>query len=259
MKKQAIIMVSFGTTRPQTRECAIGGIERAVQARFPGIPVFRAFTSHIVIREIEKNEGISVPSLDTLLASLKEEGYTRLVIQPTHIIHGEEYEKLHAQIQGFVRNFEEIRLGAPLLNRTEDYFALLKAAIPFYHLQPEEALIWMGHGTAHFADAAYSAMDSMAKDAGYEQVFVTTVEGYPTLAAAEKKLRRAGYRNLCLAPLMVVAGDHAENDMAGPKDSFSSALAQQGYQVRCVLAGLGEIPAVQEIYLSHLQQAKTLS
>ncbi len=258
MKKQAIIMVSFGTTRPQTRERAIGGIERAVQARYPEIPVFRAFTSRIVVRETMKNEGISIPSLETLLTSLKNEGYTHLSIQPTHIIHGEEYEKLRAQVVGFAAEFQEIRLGAPLLDRTEDYFALLKAAVPFYHLQPEEALLWMGHGTAHFADAAYSAMDSMAKDAGCEQVFVTTVEGYPTLAAAEKKLRRARYRKLCLAPLMVVAGDHAENDMAGPEDSFSAVLAQQGYQVRCVLAGLGEIPAVQEIYLSHLQQAKQL-
>ena len=258
MMKQAIIVVSFGTTRPKTREEAIGAVESAVKQQYPKIPVFRAFTSQIVIREIEKNEGIQIPSLKTLLPELKGQGYTHLWIQPTHIIHGEEYEKLRRDIQKFVQDFEEVRLGEPLLNRTEDYFALLKAAVPFYQLQPKEALLWMGHGTAHFADAAYSAMDSMAKDAGYGQVFVTTVEGYPSLEVAEKKLQKAGYQKICLAPLMVVAGDHAENDMAGPKDSFSSWLTQKGYEVRCVLSGLGGIPAVQKIYLSHLEQAKQL-
>lgn len=254
--KQAIVVVSFGTTHPDTREQAIGAVERAVQARFPDIPVYRAFTSRVVIKVTKENEGLAIPSLGELMDSLRAQGVTHLTVQPTHIIHGEEYDKLCAEVQAHAAGFESIRLGEPLLDKTEDYFAVLNAAVPFYQLKEGEALLWMGHGTSHFADAAYSALDSMAKDAGYDNVFVTTVEGYPTLEAAEKKLNQAGYRNICLAPMMVVAGDHAKNDMAGEEDSFLSKLTEEGYTVRCVLTGLGSIPAVQAIYLTHLEQAK---
>lgn len=251
MEQQAILVVSFGTSHDDTRDKTIGTLERQVAAAYPHIPVRRAFTSQVIRRVLEQR-GIQVDSVPQALHKLAGEGVSRVAVLASHLIPGEEYDKLKAQLEESQSRFQSLKVTSPLLYTTEDLKAVAKAVAGCHPLAPGESLVLMGHGTAHFANCIYPALDFVFRDLGIQNVYVGTVEGYPQVDSVLERLRQAGVTKALLAPLMLVAGDHAVNDMAGP-DGWKNQLEQAGISVRCALEGLGEIPAIREQYLCHLR------
>lgn len=255
MGKKALAVVSFGTTYPAARR-AIEALEYGLQQAFAAYDFYRAFTSDMVRRRIEREEGIHIPNPAELLARLADEGYDEVLCQSLHVIPGLEYEKLLRQIEPFRARFSVLRVGKPLLFGEADYRALcagLRQKLPA--LAADEAYVYMGHGTEHFANAAYSQVETMFRSLGMERVYVGTVEGFPGLDYVRGRLKQHGVRRVTLAPLMIVAGDHAQNDLAGDEDSWKTVLEAEGLSVSADLRGLGELDAVQEIFVRHCRNA----
>lgn len=249
--KKAILAVSFGTSHRDTCARNIGAIEADLTAAFPGWELRRAFTSGMIIRKLRSRDSLEVDTVSRALERLAEEGFDRVVIQPTHILNGEEFDDIVADTAPF-RARLRLEMGAPLLTSTADYRALAGAVSRAFPPAERAALCLMGHGSTHFADAAYAALDYHFKDMGRVDIFVGTVEGYPDLETLLRAVGRSGAERVVLAPLMVVAGDHAVNDMAGGgEDSWQRAFEAAGYGVECVLRGLGEYPEVRRLYVEH--------
>ena len=254
MEKQAILVVSFGTSHDGTRDKTIGALERQVAAAYPDIPVRRAFTSKVIIEMLGKR-GIQVDPVPQALDQLAQEGFSQVAVLSSHLIPGEEYDKLSSLIQGYLPKFQSLTLSRPLLSSAQDMTEVAQAVLDRHPLPAGEALVLMGHGTHHWANCIYPALDFIFQDLGQNHVFVGTVEGYPQVDSVLRRLQKAGFRRAALAPLMLVAGDHAVNDMAGEEpDSWKSQLECAGIAVRCCLEGLGEVPAIRELYLSHLRE-----
>lgn len=271
VKKKAIVVASFGTTYQAALIKNIESTERRIQAAFPDYPVFRAFTSRTVIRRIAERDGVQIENESQVLERLCSEGYGEVFVQPLHIVAGAEYEKMKSLVvhcaHRVYKAFARIGLGRPLLFYTgqegapDDYFtaiAALKMHLP--EIQADTALVLMGHGGQHPANTAYAALQLKLRQAGMERTFVYTVEGFPALTDIVKELQEQKLRKVILAPFMLVAGDHALNDMAGDEaDSARSILLSAGFEVDVLLYGLGEIPAIQDIYVQHLRDAMEAS
>ena len=253
--KQAILAVSFGTTYPDTLEKTIAATEAALAEAYPGWPVYRAFTSGMILKKLRQRDGVEIDNVAQAMARLEREGYTQVAVQSTHVMHGEEYEKMLAQLEPYKLTME-IAVGAPLLHAQSDYEAVADALLSWLPLPADgEALVLMGHGTAHFANSAYAQMEHVLQSR-CPRIYIATVEGYPTLdSVAEQLQRQPEIRRLTLAPFMLVAGDHARNDMAGGEDSWKETLEAKGYEVRCILQGLGECPAIQKLFVAHCGEA----
>lgn len=255
MMKQAILLAHFGTSHRETREKTIFAVEREAKAAFPDWEVRSAFTSGMILRVLKK-QGILYDSVPEALARLRDEGYERVLIQPTHMICGMEYDKLRFQAEPFRADFAAFAVGMPLLCSTEDMKALCRFYDREFPRADGEALVLMGHGTEHFANAVYPALGYMFAQMGYERIFVGAVEGYPDIEIVRGELKKAGITRVTATPLMLVAGDHAVNDMAGDEpDSWKNLLEADGMAVRCVMKGLGEYPQVRQMYLAHIRQA----
>lgn len=257
MSKKALMVVSFGTTLPDAR-AAIENLEERLCAAFPGYDFFRAFTSRMVAGKIEKEEGIHIPSPAELLGHLAEQGYEEVRCQSLHVIFGQEYEKLMDQLRAYKDRFALLTAGAPLLWDTPDYLRLTAALLErMPRLADDEAFVFMGHGTEHPANAAYALVENCFRYHGAERVYVGTVEGFPHLDYVLARLYRHGVTNVHLAPLMIVAGDHAQNDLAGDADdSWKSRLLGEDYSVEVHMTGLGELDAVAEIFIDHCRAAE---
>ena len=258
MSTKALLVVSFGTSYPHALEQDIGATERVIAAALPNRTFFRAFTSGMILRKLAKRDGVVIDDVPAALERIAGAGYTDVVIQPTHIMNGEEYDKLCAQAAPWREKLDRLTIGAPLLTALEDYRAAAEALMEqFDPPAPDEALVFMGHGTGHFANAAYLKLEYMLHDAGWKRAFVGTVEGYPALEEVRRRLAECqGVEKVLLTPFMLVAGDHANNDMAGPEpDSWKSILETDGYQVTCRLAGLGEYPGIRTIFAAHARAA----
>ena len=253
--KQAILAVSFGTTYPDTLEKTIAATEAALAEAYPGWPVYRAFTSGMILKKLRQRDGVEIDNVAQAMARLEREGYTQVAVQSTHVMHGEEYEKMLAQLEPYKLTME-IAVGAPLLHAQSDYEAVAGALLSWLPLPGDgEALVLMGHGTAHFANSAYAQMEHVLQSR-CPRIYIATVEGYPTLdSVAEQLQRQPEIRRLTLAPFMLVAGDHARNDMAGGEDSWKETLEAKGYEVRCILQGLGECPDIQKLFVDHCGDA----
>lgn len=253
--KKAILAVSFGTSYPDTLRKTIAATEQALAEAFPDWEVRRAFTSGMIIRKLKERDGVEIENVHQAMHRLEEEGYTHVAVQSTHVMHGEEYEKMLSQLEPY-RMRMKISVGMPLLHSEEDYLSVAKALLNWLPtLDADEALVLMGHGTTHFANSAYAQMEHMLQ-AHCDRVYLATVEGYPTLDSVERQLaKRPEIRRLMLAPFMLVAGDHARNDMSGDEDSWAEQLKQAGYTVRCILQGLGECSAIRELFVEHCRQA----
>ena len=253
--KQAILAVSFGTTYPDTLEKTIAATEAALAEAYPGWPVYRAFTSGMILKKLRQRDGVEIDNVAQAMARLEREGYTQVAVQSTHVMHGEEYEKMLAQLEPYKLTME-IAVGAPLLHAQSDYEAVADALLSWLPLPADgEALVLMGHGTAHFANSAYAQMEHVLR-ARCDRIYLATVEGYPTLDLVLEQLQRQPeIRRLTLAPFMLVAGDHARNDMAGGEDSWKEVLEGKGYEVACILQGLGECPAIQKLFVAHCGEA----
>ena len=253
--KKAILAVSFGTSYPDTLRKTIAATEQALAEAFPDWEVRRAFTSGMIIRKLKERDGVEIENVNQAMHRLEGEGYTHVAVQSTHVMHGEEYEKMLSQLEPY-RMRMKISVGMPLLHSEEDYLSVAKALLNWLPtLDADEALVLMGHGTTHFANSAYAQMEHMLQ-AHCDRVYLATVEGYPTLDSVERQLaKRPEIRRLMLAPFMLVAGDHARNDMSGDEDSWAEQLKQAGYTVRCILQGLGECSAIRELFVEHCRQA----
>lgn len=249
MPEQALVVVSFGTSVPEARS-SISAVEEALAAAAPGYAFVRAFTSP-TIRRILKSRGEDVPSLTEALERLAAAKVRQVIIQPTHLLYGYEYDKLKAEADALADRFERLTAGRPLLadNRDIQRFA--------YHLsqnhpaETERVTVLMGHGTAHFANAAYPALQTALSFLGRSDICIGTVEGWPGLDDVLRQLEPGGARRIDLFPLMLVAGDHARNDMAA---EWKSRLEEAGHMVSCSFTGLGELPWVQEMYRERLEK-----
>lgn len=251
-------MVSFGTSHKDTRAKTIEVIEQEIQALMPEYELYRAFTSKIIIKVIGKQENIHVFTVEEAMHKIHEDGIREIIVQPTHIINGVENDAMIRDVLKYKTKFDSISFGEPLLNQTEDYRNVVKAlkeVLP--EPSPEEAVILMGHGTSHYTNACYAAMDYMLKHDGYNDVYVATVEAFPYIEDIIERIKKKPYRKIMLLPFMVVAGEHAKNDMIGEEEnSWLNQLTKAGYEVEYLLKGLGEFPKIRSIYYEHIRNAK---
>ena len=256
--KPVILVVSFGTSYNDNRELTIGAIEADIQAAYPDWEVRRAFTAQTIIDILAERDGIQTDNVTQAMERLVADGVKKVVLQPTHLMHGYEYDDVMAEIAPYVDQFDSFAIGEPLLSSLEDYDAVIDALLAENENVGSEdvALVYMGHGTEHFANAAYSQLQAMMHAEGYENVFVGTVESFPTVDDMLAAVAEFGASKVILQPLMVVAGDHANNDMAGDEeDSWKTIFSEAGYEVECVIEGLGQSPAVRDIYVAHVGAA----
>lgn len=256
MEKQAILAVSFGTSYSDTREKTIDRIEEDMRQAYPDDTVYRAWTSKMIIRKLRERDHMIVPTVPEALEQIKKDGVTDLIVQPTHIINGIENDQMKEEVLAQKGFFRSVRFGTPLLTTTEDNIAVLTALMEEYEDIPkEDAIVFMGHGTTHHANAVYAALDYTLKDLGYPRAFMGTVEAYPSLIHIFRRLNETDVQRVHLVPFMLVAGDHANNDMAsGDDDSWRSQFEAAGYEAVCHLKGLGEYEGIRKIYLKHLAQ-----
>ena len=275
-----ILVVSFGTSFNDSRAEDIGGVEKALQAAYPDWSVRRAFTAQIIINHVQARDDEKIDNMDQALERAVDNGVKNLVVQPTHLMHGAEYDELTEAVENYKDKFESVKIAEPLLGEVgadetainEDKAAVAEAitaeavktaGFDSLDAAKEEgtAFVFMGHGTSHTAKISYSQMQTQMEQLGYENVFIGTVEGEPEDTACEaviEKLKEAGYKKVILRPLMVVAGDHANNDMAGDDDdSWKSQFEASGVfdSIDTQIAGLGEIDAIQQLYVAHTQAA----
>lgn len=273
-----LLVVSFGTSYNDSRVNDIKSIEDALQEAYPDWSVRRAFTAQIIINHIQARDGEKIDNMTQALERAVANGVKNLVVQPTHLMHGAEYDEMCAAIDDYRDNFDAVSIAEPLLGEVgsdatvinADKEAVAKAvtaaaveASGFDSLEAAKeagaAFVLLGHGTAHVAKVSYSQMSSQMQQLGYENVFIGTVEGEPEETACEsiiEEVRAAGYTTVILRPLMVVAGDHANNDMAGSDDdSWKPMFEDAGFTVDCQIAGLGGIADIQALYIAHTQAA----
>ncbi len=272
-----LLVVSFGTSFNDSRASDIGGIEKALQAAYPDWSVRRAFTSQIIINHIQARDGEKIDNVDQALQRAVDNGVKTLVVQPTHLMHGAEYDELNEALDAY-RDKMNIVVAEPLLGEVgadatvinadkqavaEDITAEAAKDAGYDSLdaaaEDGAAFVFMGHGTSHEANVTYDQMQTQVENLAYKNVFIGTVEGKPEDTSCEaviQKVKDAGYSKVVLRPLMVVAGDHANNDMAGDDDdSWKSQMEAAGLEVTPQIKGLGEIPAVQQIYVAHTKAA----
>lgn len=253
--KKGIIVVSFGTSYKETRKRCIESIEDKIRNTFSDYDVQRAFTSNMVIKKIQEKEGLKVNKVDEAIKEMKDKGIKEILLQPLHIIPGYEYEKIqHAVKMANHHKGMKVELNAPLLNHEADYDEVVKSIIRrLPEEKSDEGIILMGHGTEHHANACYSMLQAKFRDVRSD-VFIANVEGYPELEHIQSKL--SPYRKMTLMPLMIVAGDHAQNDMAGnDDDSYKSIISEMGIEVECILEGLGEQELIQNIFVERVENS----
>ncbi len=273
-----LLVVSFGTSFNDSRVKDIKGIEDALQAAYPDWSVRRAFTAQIIINHIQARDGEKIDNMEQALERAVANGVKQLVVQPTHLMHGAEYDEMCAAIDKVRDQFDSVEIAEPMLGEVgndatvinADKEAVAKAVVAAaleesgYESTAAAkdagvAYVLMGHGTAHVAKVTYSQMATQMAKLGYENVFVGTVEGEPEETSCEaviEAVKNAGYTTVVLRPLMVVAGDHANNDMAGADDdSWKTMFEAAGFTVNCQISGLGRIADVQALYVAHTKAA----
>ena len=271
-----LLVVSFGTSFNDSRIKDIGGIEKALQEAYPDWSVRRAFTAQIIINHVQARDGEKIDNMDQALERAVDNGVKNLVIQPTHLMHGAEYDELCEAVDNYKDKFENVKVAEPLLGEVGDDVdvinsdkeatakaivneAVATASYDSLDAAAEDgvAFVFMGHGTSHTAKISYSQMQTQMEQLGYKNVFIGTVEGEPEETACEnviEAVKEAGYKKVILRPLMVVAGDHANNDMAGDDDdSWKSMFEASGNfdSIDTQIAGLGGIADIQKIYIDH--------
>ncbi len=259
--KEAILLVAFGTSYKEAR-IAYDNIEKHVKAAFPNVEVRWAYTSGMIRKKILSRDKIYIPDPIVALADLQDKGFTKVVVQSLHVIPGYEFEDLKNVVNTFSllrsnkgkADFKALILGEPIMCNTEGIEELVEALAPFIEQNRNKVVVFMGHGTEHFANAAYSELQLLLNER-FDNVIVGTVEGYPDLEFVKTKLKNLGQRNVIVAPLMIVAGDHARNDMAGDEaDSWKMQLKQEGYKVETYIHGLGENDKIAELFVKRIKE-----
>ena len=254
-----LLVVSFGTSFNDSRRLTIGAIEDKLDEEFGNdYSVRRGFTSQIIIDHVKRRDGIAIDNMTEALDRAVDNGVKNLVIQPTHLMNGLEYTDVVNEVGDYADAFDQVVIGDPLLTSDEDFDEVVKAitdATAEYD-DGETAICFMGHGTEADSNEVYQKMQDKLTDAGFENYFVGTVEATPSVDDVLAKVQAGDYKKVVLEPLMIVAGDHANNDMAGDEEgSWKTTFEDAGYDVTCLVRGLGELPAIQDIFVKHAQAA----
>ena len=251
--KIAILMVHFGTTHDDTRALTIDAINRKMAKAFPGLELREAYTSRMIMRRLKEKGMVKLnptEAMDKLIA----DGYTHLIIQPSNIIEGIEMEALRKEVASYRNKFKDIRLGNALLYSPEDYQATVKAIAASLKGKAKGDCVFVCHGTYHPANSTYGMLDYVMKAQGHKNFHVGTIEGYPTMDDVLRELKANNAKEVTLVPFMFVAGDHAKNDIAG---DWKDELEKKGYTVNVILEGLGQNPAIQDLFIGHAKFAAT--
>ncbi len=256
--ERELLVVSFGTSYNDARRLSIGGVEDALAAAYPEWSVRRAFTSQIVLEHVRERDGVAMDNVRDALNRAVANGVRSLVVQPTHLMNGFEYQELADELASRAGEFEYVAIGAPLLSTDDDFRRVAEAVVASAaeYDDGETALCLMGHGTEAASNGVYAKMQSVLSDIGAENCYVGTVEAEPSLEDVLSAVQSGDYKRVVLQPLMLVAGDHANNDMAGDEpESWKSVFESAGYETVCVLRGLGELDAVQALFVEHARAA----
>lgn len=253
-----LLVVSFGTSYNDSRRLTIGAIEDAIEKAFPDFAVRRGFTSQIIIDHVKSRDNVAIDNVGEALERAEKNGVRNLVIQPTHLMNGLEYTDLVNEAAEYSDAFDKVAIGKPLLTTDDDFRAVMKA-ITEATAQYDDggtAICFMGHGTEAESNQVYAKMQDMLTEAGYKNYYVGTVEAEPGLDDVLAAVKEGSYSKVVLEPLMIVAGDHANNDMAGDEEgSWKTAFEDAGYEVTCLVNGLGELEAIQQLFVEHAQAA----
>lgn len=256
--KPVLLVVSFGTSYNDSRDITIGAIENALQKAYPDYEVRRAFTSQIIIDKLAERDGLEIDNVTEAMDRLVADGVKDVFIQPTHVMSGYEYDDMVNEVSAYQDQFDSFKVGKTLLTTDADYTELISIitdATKEYDVDGT-AIVFMGHGTEHEANATYAKLQQMLTSAGYDDYFIGTVEATPSLDDMIAAVTNSGATKVVLLPLMIVAGDHANNDMAGDEpDSWKTVFEDAGFEVECVIEGLGQIPAVQQMIVDHAGEA----
>lgn len=256
--QKALMVASFGTTLGDTCEKNIAAVENDLAVAFPQHLVCRAFTSGM-IRKVLQKRGVPVHGVPQALESLAAKGISNVTVLPTHLLPGVEYEKLLCDVRQNKACFAKVDVAQPLLSSREDMRRVLKILCDANTVNADEALVLMGHGTTHPCNVIYRQLAGEASALCMEHIFIGTVEATPSLDEIMTLVQRHGYKKVLLTPLMLVAGDHAVNDMASDEpESWKSRFAAEGFEVRCHVKGLGEYAAIRTIYCEHAAKAERI-
>lgn len=261
--KDAIVVMTFGTTFAENRAKTIDATIEGIKAAHPGVKVVTAYTSHIIIDRVAANEGIKYPTPEEALAQLKAEGYTRVALTTLDVIPGMEYNYKLGVFNSYKQNFKKMTIGTPLMywqgqeEQADDVTEVLEAfATQFPKTKKGEGIVMMAHGTPNIANAYYAVIQEKLQEMGYDNVFIETVEGWPSLETIIPKLKAKKIKKVTIMPFMMVAGDHANNDMAGSEeDSHKSILEKEGIKVEAYIHGLGENKAVRNVFVERANAA----
>lgn len=255
---KVILVVSFGTSFNLSRSMDIGGLEQAIQEAYPDYQVRRAFSSQIIIDKLEARDGLKIDNVEGALNRLVIDKVKEVIIQPTTIMTGAEYDEVMEQALPFADKFESFKIGNPLLTDEGDYDAVAEVLVAATQQYRGEgtALVFMGHGTHHEANSTYAKFQTVLAGRGDTDYVIGTVEAEPALEDVQAALEAMGIKKAVLSPFMIVAGDHANNDMAGDEeDSWKTVLAEDGYEIEIVMEGLGRKKGIQDIFIKHIQDA----
>lgn len=255
---QAILVVSFGTSYNDSRDITIGAVEGAIADAFPDYEVRRAFTSDIIMDILADRDNLEIDTVEEALDRAVADGIKTLVVQPTHLMNGFEYTDLANALADYTDSFEQLVLAEPLLTSDADFDAVAEAitADTAAYADGNTAVCFMGHGTEAESNSVYAKLQDVLTAKGYSDYYIGTVEATPTLDDVVAAVDAGEYSKVVLQPLMVVAGDHANNDMAGDEEgSWKDVFTKAGYEVECMIRGLGQLEAIQDIYVAHTQAA----
>ena len=261
--KDAIVVMTFGTTFAENRAKTIDATIEGIKAAHPGVKVVTAYTSHIIIDRVAANEGIKYPTPEEALAQLKAEGYTRVALTTLDVIPGMEYNYKLGVFNSYKQDFKKMTIGTPLMywqgqeEQADDVTEVLEAfATQFPKTKKGEGIVMMAHGTPNIANAYYAVIQEKLQEMGYDNGFIETVEGWPSLETIIPKLKAKKIKKVTIMPFMMVAGDHANNDMAGSEeDSHKSILEKEGIKVEAYIHGLGENEAVRNVFVERANAA----
>ena len=258
MSGKAIVVVSYGTSYVGTREKTIGAVERDLAAAFPDRELRRAFTARMVIDIVKRKEGRTIDHISDALRKLAEEGFDDILVQSTHIVNGGQFDFVTESLREYRDRFKSVKLGVPLLTTAEDYNKVIDALRKeFYPAEKDTALVIMGHGSVHYANATYSQLQLMFHSLGMDNVYVTTAGRFPDFPDTVRMMEGKGYRKVRLVPLLVVAGDHVTNDLKSDEEgSLSYEMKKAGYEVECIGKGLGEFESFRKLFVEHAKEAQ---
>lgn len=253
-----LLVLSFGTSFNDSRRLTIGAIEESLEKAFPDYSVRRGFTANIIIDHVKRRDNEVIDDVKEALERAQKNGVKNLVVQPTHLMDGLEYNDIVNEIAGYSDAFEKVAIGKPLFTTDDDFKRVENAIVDWTkdYDDGKTAICFMGHGTEAESNGVYAKMQELLTADGHTNYFIGTVEASPSVEDVLEKVKAGGYEKVVLEPLMVVAGDHANNDMAGDEeDSWKSVFEAEGYEVKCLLRGLGENEEIRKLYVEHAQAA----